>query len=120
METSVNLAIMKVAFKRTDLRTYLKIAELGELFAAIVETAQVWLRLIVHDLVSTNISTLSEPFSTDLALVWAFSSVSSFVSLWQFMLASKYLFRYRLQHRTFKFPSCEKLRPQPGSLQGCI
>jgi hypothetical protein len=59
----------------------LKIAELGELFAAIVETAQVWLRLIVHDLVSTNISTLSEPFSTDLALVWAFSSVSSFVSL---------------------------------------
>jgi hypothetical protein len=39
IETLVDFATLKRAFKGINLRTYLEIAELGELFAALVETA---------------------------------------------------------------------------------
>jgi len=58
-----------------------KIAELRELLATVIETTQVGLRLIVDNLVGADVPALGESFPTDFALVWAFSSVPSFVRL---------------------------------------
>ena len=60
---------------------YLEIAELRKLLAAVIETTEVGLRLIVDDLVGANVPALGEPLPTNFALVWAFSSVPSFVGL---------------------------------------
>jgi hypothetical protein len=65
---------------RNKNRTNLEIAELGELFAAFIETAEVGLGLIVDDLVGTYVSTLGKSLAADFTSVWAFSGVSSFVS----------------------------------------
>lgn len=61
--------------------TYFEIAELSELLAAVVESAEVGLGLIVYDLVGSYVATLCESFPADFALVWSFTSVSSLVSL---------------------------------------
>jgi hypothetical protein len=66
---------------RNKNRTNLEIAELGELFAAFIETAQVGLGLIVYDLVGTYVTTLGKSLPADFTSVWAFSGVPSFVSL---------------------------------------
>lgn len=59
----------------------LEIPELGELLAAVVESTEVRLGLIVYDLVGSYVAALREAFSADFALVWSFTSVSSLVSL---------------------------------------
>jgi len=51
------------------------------LLAAVIETTEVRLGLIVDDLVGANVPTLRESLPADLAMVWTFSSVPSFVRL---------------------------------------
>lgn len=63
------------------MEAYLKIAELCELLAAVIEPAEVGLGLIVDDLVGANVPSLGESLPADFALVWTFSSVSSFMGL---------------------------------------
>jgi hypothetical protein len=69
--------------KRHDLRVeaYFEIAELRKLLAAVIETTEVRLGLIVDDLVGADIPALRESLPADLAMVWTFSSVPSFVRL---------------------------------------
>jgi hypothetical protein len=62
-------------------RTYFEITKLGELLAAIIEATEVGLGLFVDDFVGADIPTLGKSLPTDFTRVWAFSSVSSFVSL---------------------------------------
>ena len=70
-------------WKRHDSRgkAYFEIAELRELFATVIETTEVGLGLIMDDLVRADIPSLGESLSADFAVVWALSSVSSFVCL---------------------------------------
>jgi hypothetical protein len=49
------------------LETNLEIPELSKLLAAMIETAKIWLSLLVDDTVSADVSALSESLSTDLA-----------------------------------------------------
>lgn len=58
-----------------------EIAELRKLLAAVIETTEVRLGLIVDDLVGADVPALRESLPTDLAMVWTFSSVPSFVRL---------------------------------------
>jgi hypothetical protein len=60
---------------------YLKIAELGELLAAVVQSASEGLDLLMDDLVRTNVPTLRKGFTTNVALIRAFTSVASLMSL---------------------------------------
>ena len=62
--------------------TYFEIAELRELPAAVIEATEVRFRiLIMNDFVGADVATLGEFLPTGIALVWAFSSVPSFVRL---------------------------------------
>jgi hypothetical protein len=54
---------------------------LGELLATVVELAEKWFDLLMNNLVRTNVATLGECLSTDVAAVWALSSVPSLVCL---------------------------------------
>jgi hypothetical protein len=65
----------------SGVEAYFEIAELCELLAAVIEPAEVGLGLIMDDLVSADVPTLGESLPTDFALVWTFSSVSSFMCL---------------------------------------
>ena len=62
-------------------RTHLEVSELSEQFAAVIESAEVGLGPIMNDLVGTYIAALGETFPTDLAVIWALSSMSSFMCL---------------------------------------
>jgi hypothetical protein len=62
-------------------RTYLKVPKLGEWLAAVIESADVWLGLIVDDLMGADIAPLSEFLSTDVARKWSLTSMASLVSL---------------------------------------
>jgi len=59
----------------------LEVSKLGELLAAVIESAEIWFGCIVNDLVGANISALSEPLSTDFAWVWSFACMATLVSL---------------------------------------
>ena len=61
--------------------SYLEIAKLSELFSAIIQLARKRFYLLMHDFMCSNIAALSECLSTDVALVWSFSSVASLVCL---------------------------------------
>jgi hypothetical protein len=61
------------------METYFEVAELRKLFAAVIESTQVRLGLIVDDLVGANVAALGESLPADFTLVWAFSGVPSFV-----------------------------------------
>ena len=63
------------------MRAYLEIAELGELFVAALQFAQIGLGLHVDDAVCSDISSLSKPLATLLALVRPLACVSTFVRL---------------------------------------
>lgn len=65
----------------SEVETYFEIAELRELLAAVIETAEVRLGLIVDDFVGADISALGESLSTDFAMIWTLSSMPSFMSL---------------------------------------
>jgi hypothetical protein len=54
---------------------------LRELLATVIEATEVWLRLIVNNLVGTNVPALGEPFPADFALVRTFSGMPSFMGL---------------------------------------
>jgi hypothetical protein len=90
---------------RNKNRTNLEIAELGELFAAFIETAEVGLGLIVDDLVGTYVSTLGKSLAADFTSVWAFSGVSSFVSLSRCVVSMTMGPNVILQSLTLRFPS---------------
>lgn len=62
-------------------RTYLEIAELGELLAAVIKATEVGLGLIVHDFVRSDVAALGKSLSADFALVWSFTGVSTFMGL---------------------------------------
>ena len=68
---------------------YFEIAELGELLAAVVETTQIWLCLIVNDLVGADVAALCELFAALVTLVWTFACVSSFVCLVFLLVGAK-------------------------------
>jgi hypothetical protein len=65
----------------SEVEAYFEIAELRELLAAVIETAEVGLGLIVDDFVGAYISALGESLPTDFAMIWTFSSMPSFVCL---------------------------------------
>jgi hypothetical protein len=60
---------------------YLQVAQLSELFAAVVELAAEWLDLLVNDLVCSNVATLGKTLSADVTAVWTLPSVSPLVCL---------------------------------------
>lgn len=60
---------------------YLQVSKLGKLLAAVIKLAGEWLDLLVHNLVCSYVSTLSECLATNVALVRAFAGVASFVCL---------------------------------------
>ena len=62
--------------------TNLKVSELSELFAAVIESAEIRLGLVVDDLVGTNVAALSESLATDFAWVWSFTCMAAFVCLY--------------------------------------
>jgi hypothetical protein len=62
--------------------TYLEVSELSELFAAVVESAEIWFGCIVNDLVGANVAALCESLSTDFARVWSFTCMASFMGLY--------------------------------------
>jgi hypothetical protein len=68
------------------METYFEVAELRKLFAAVIESTQVRLGLIVDDLVGANVAALGESLPADFTLVWAFSGVPSFVRLESFLV----------------------------------
>lgn len=88
---------------------------MGELLATLVEAAKIRLGLLVDDLVSTNISALGESLPTDIAVVWSLAGVASLMGLYLKLVFRKVM--RGVWRNTLKFPSWEKLRPQPGSLQ---
>jgi hypothetical protein len=90
---------------RNKNRTNLEIAELGELFAALIETAEVGLGLIVDDLVGTYVSTLGKSLAADFTSVWAFSGVPSFVSLSRYVISMAMRSNVMLLSLTLRFPS---------------
>lgn len=59
----------------------LQISQLSELLAAIVKPARERFDLLVNDLVRPNIATLSKSFTANIAIVWSFPGVSSFMCL---------------------------------------
>lgn len=59
----------------------LEIAQLGELFPAIVQLAGIWLGLFVRDLVGSDIAALGESLVADLARIGLFASVSALMGL---------------------------------------
>lgn len=61
--------------------TYLKIAKLGELLPAFIEPTCERLDLLVSNSVSANIATLGEGLAAEVTAVWAFTSMTAFVSL---------------------------------------
>ena len=67
---------------RIKLTAYLQVAKLGELLPTIIKSTRKWLDLLVHNLVSPNIASLSKSLAADVAVVWPFTSVSSFVGLY--------------------------------------
>ena len=82
---------------------YFEVAELRELLAAVIETTEIGLRLIVDDLMGADVSSLGEFLPTDFALVWTLSSVPPFVRLSSSLVKIR---RQRLPFGlTFKFPS---------------
>lgn len=46
-----------------------------------VQAAKVWFGLLVNDLVGTDVPTLGEFLSADIAVVWFFASMASLMSL---------------------------------------
>jgi hypothetical protein len=65
----------------SGVEAYLEIAKLRELLAAVIETTEVGLGLIMDDLVGAYIPTLGESLPADFAMIWSFSSMASFVCL---------------------------------------
>lgn len=61
--------------------TNLEVAKLCKLLATFIEATQIWLGLVVNNLVGADVSTLCESLPTDLALVWPFPCVTPFMSL---------------------------------------
>jgi hypothetical protein len=61
--------------------TYLQVAQLSELFVALLQPTLEWFDLLVHNPVRSNVTTLREGFPTDLAGIWSFTSVPSLVCL---------------------------------------
>jgi hypothetical protein len=59
----------------------LEVSELRELLATLIEAAEIWLGLLMNDLVSTNVPTLGESFAANFALVWTFACMASLMGL---------------------------------------
>jgi hypothetical protein len=51
------------------------------LFTTVVEPAREWLDLLMHDLVCSNVAALGKGLAADVAVVRAFSRVSSLMGL---------------------------------------
>ena len=62
-------------------RTYLKVPKLGKWRAAVIESADIWLGLIVDDLMGADVAPLSEFLSTDVARKWSLTSMASLMGL---------------------------------------
>jgi hypothetical protein len=62
-------------------RTYLQIAELRELLAALIQSTEVGLGLVVNYSVGSDVASLSKRLSAGFALEWPFPGVSSLMSL---------------------------------------
>lgn len=60
---------------------YLEIAQLSELFPAVVKSTCERLDLLMHDLVGANIASLRKSLSTDVAAVGSLASVASLMCL---------------------------------------
>jgi hypothetical protein len=69
------------------LETNLEISELSKLLAAMIETAKIWLSLLVDDTVGTDVSALSESLSTDLAVVRSLTSVAPLMGLYKVLVS---------------------------------
>jgi hypothetical protein len=59
----------------------LQVSKLSKLLSAIIKATEVGFGMIMDDSVGTYVSALSEAFTALFALVWPFSSVSSFMCL---------------------------------------
>lgn len=60
---------------------YLQVTKLRELLAAVIELACEGLDLLVNNLMGSDIASLSECLSTDLASVWTFACVPALMGL---------------------------------------
>lgn len=69
------------------LETNLEIPELSKLLAAMIETAKIWLSLLVDDTVGADVSALSESLSTDLAVVRSLTSVAPLMGLYKVLVS---------------------------------
>jgi hypothetical protein len=83
-----------------------------------VETAKVWLSLLVDDAVGADISALSESPSTDLTVVRSLASVTPLMSLRKILSLTKA--RNLAYENLLSNSQIEKsyVPPQPDSLQG--
>lgn len=61
--------------------THFQIAQLCELLPALVESASEGFDLLMDNLMCPHITALGESFSTDVAIVWAFTGVPSLMGL---------------------------------------
>lgn len=64
-----------------DEETYFEVTQLCKLFPTVIQLASEGLDLLMHDLVSPNITPLSERFPADLTLVRTLSSVAPLMRL---------------------------------------
>jgi hypothetical protein len=69
------------------LETNLEIPELSKLLAAMIETAKIWLSLLVDDTVGADVSALSESLSTDLAVVRSLTRVAPLMGLYKVLVS---------------------------------
>lgn len=94
----------------------LQVAELGELFVAIVEFAGERLDGGVYDLVCANVAVLGESLATNVAVVWTFARVPPFVSLEVAELAESLSARGLFAHERFDAGVCSSVYVQMGLL----
>jgi hypothetical protein len=73
------------------------------LLAAVIETTQVGLGLIVDDLVGADIPSLGESLAADFAMVWTFPGMPPFVCL-EFYISRDDAWEL-VSYITFRFPS---------------
>ena len=62
--------------------TYFQIAKLSELLSTLIKPTCKWLDLLVYDLVSSDIASLSKGLAANVAIIRSLSRVSSLVRLY--------------------------------------
>lgn len=60
---------------------HLKVSKLGELLSAVIQETSEWFGMLMGDLVSTDVASLSKSFLTYITRKWLFSSMASLMSL---------------------------------------